>query len=192
MDKKIQTHGLTHQEMKELHEKQIHGQVEMIPANNLDTLKDPYFKEEYGDYKIKEHNKNVYHVAMERREFKTVGGMPRKTSTSSVVKFTKEDFEAATSKQSRTFSGYTTHILHYPANMVGAKKEVAPVKPEGDANETGEIEITLEGIKALTSAKEAKDLYFQVTGEEATKNWTLEKTQQEIIQFLGLEEPPKE
>lgn len=190
--KKIQAHGLTHEEMKSLHEDQIAGQIEKILANNLDTISDPYFKEEFGEYEIKSYNLDIYHIAMEKREFKTIGGLPRKTSTAHVVKMNKEEYAQATAKGSRAFNGFITHILHIPGGKA-AIKQMKDDNAQGDGDGSGngsETVMTLEAIKSLTSAKEAKEIYQQVTGEEATKNWTLEKTQQEIISFLGMDEPP--
>lgn len=169
--------------MKELHLKQIDGTVKMIPANNLDTISDQYFKEEYADFMIKEHNANGVHVAMEKREFKTVGGLPRKVSTSMVQKFTKEVFAQMTAKGSKAFQGYVTHILHLPTDVKIIS--TAPADDDKDGKE-GDAEITLENINAMTSAKEAKELYLHVTGTEAVKNWTLDKVKEEIIAFLGL------
>lgn len=193
--KKIQAHGLTHEEMKSLHEDQIAGQIEKILANNLDTISDPYFKEEFGEYEIKSYNLDIYHIAMEKREFKTIGGLPRKTSTAHVVKMSKEEYAQATAKGSRAFNGFITHILHIPGGKA-AMKQMKDSGAQGDGSgenggEGSEVVMTIEGIKSLTSAKEAKEIYQQVTGEKATQNWTLEKTQQEILSFLGLaDEPP--
>ncbi len=171
--------------MEELHHQQINGEVEMIPANNLGTMNDEYFKEEYSDFKIKAHNAHVYHIATERRDFKTVAGMPRKVSKSMVVKLTKEAFREMTKKGSAAFAGLTVHILHNPEGKQSSIK--VDLGGDGDKDkDNGEKTITIEGINALTSTKEAKALYLEITGTEAVQFWGLDKVKEEIINFLGL------
>jgi hypothetical protein len=178
--------------MEELHLQQMNNEVEFIPANNLETITDPYFKEDYGikdgseGYQIKKYNSHLYHIAMEKREFKTIGGLPKKVSNSAVVKFTEEDFRVATAKTSMTFAGYVTHLLHIPTSKSG-KKPITNIENGISSDKDSGDEITLEGINSITSLKDAKDLYKSVSEKDAGKNWSLEKTKQEIINFLGLE-----
>lgn len=132
MDKSkiIQSHGMTHEEVEELRIKQLHGQVEMIPANNAgDAIRDPYFAKEYYDYQIPAHEKHIFHIATESRMFSPTGATPERTSFSVVQTLTKEAYELQ--KKANAFAGQIVHILNNPElNEVKKAKVEKPVKEE--------------------------------------------------------------
>lgn len=108
----IQAHGLTVDEMAELHYRQKNDlPVPMIQANNSDEsqIKDPYFKEYIG-HQIPRHESHLYHALTDARIFDVATG--RKLSI--VVKhiFTREAFEFQ--KNNFGFSGQVVHVLHNP------------------------------------------------------------------------------
>jgi hypothetical protein len=177
-DKTKQAHGMTHSEMEELHQKQIHGDVEMVAANNAgDNIKDEYFKASYAEHKIPAHEKHVYHVAVESRMFDQNTG--EKSSTSTVKKFGPEAFEFM--KKQEAFKGQTVHILHNPAldEMKGKEKKAAqqenvgggaqvPVEtPEAKAKRLQEEEkATRAGLESMT-VDQLKEVYTSETGNPA-------------------------
>lgn len=114
-EKRIQAHGITVGEMKELGYRQANdpASIATIPGNNAgDKITDRFFKEEFGNYTLPMHERFHYHVATESRMFAPGGAEPVKTSTASVHKLTKEAYEFQ--KKHGAFNGQIVHILHNP------------------------------------------------------------------------------
>lgn len=108
-------HGLTHGELAHIGELQQTGQeVPMIPANQggKDQIGDPYFKEQFGDWQIPEHEKGSYHVAQEARLFAQTGTTPTRLSIASIVKMHPEAFKHY--MDNGQDKGKVIHILHDP------------------------------------------------------------------------------
>jgi hypothetical protein len=127
-NKQKQAHGLTHEEMQDLHYKQIQGDIQKVPANNAgDKIGDKYFKEEFADYEVPVYEKHLYHVVSEPRSFNPATG--EKTSVASLKKFTKKAYEFQ--KVNHGFDGHTVHILHNPElEDVKAKKDLKQLNQE--------------------------------------------------------------
>lgn len=136
--RKHQAHGLTVEEMKELHYKQVHepDTIEMVePNNGGDKITDPYFAKDYGDYMLPIHERHVYHVAAEARAFRSSGAIAERTSVSTVHKLTKEAYEFQ--KKNKAFEGQIVHILHNP-ELEQVSKPTAPKAPKAPAKNEGE------------------------------------------------------
>lgn len=150
-DKIIQSHGMTHAEVEDLRIRQMQNQVKMVPANNAgEAIKDEYFKKEYSDHKIPDHEKHIYHVAIESRTFRSSGPTAEKLSNSTVQKFTKEAFEFQ--KKHNAFNGQVVHILH---------------NPELNKKHDGGNDIAPGKVVQLADMKvdDLRDRYTELTGE---------------------------
>lgn len=111
---KHQAHGFTHAQIEEIGMQQVNGEEPLIPANNAapDQIGDPFFKKDYANFKIAEHEKGYYHVAKEARLFSQTGAEPLRLSVPSVIKMFPKMFEFM--KENHAFDGAITHILHDP------------------------------------------------------------------------------
>ena len=146
-DEKIQSHGITKGQMKDLQYQQQQGDVKMIDANNVgDNIKDKEFAKEFADYQLPEAEKDHYHVVAEARLFNQTTG--EKISNPVVHKYTKEAFEF--NKKHHGFDGQTVHILHNPTKTVAEKE-------------------TEDDFDVMTVAQ-LKEAYKEITGEDAPKN----------------------
>jgi hypothetical protein len=151
---KLQAHGLTQEQMVDLQYKQMHNEVEYVPANNAEEIKDKYFKEFEG-HQIPEHEKHIYHVVSETRFFNQQSG--EKTSTPVVNTFTKEAFEFH--KKHNGFAGQTVHLLHNPElNNIKAKEEKKQADPDPDDGDLDDL--TVVDLKAK---------YLELSGKDAPK-----------------------
>ena len=116
MDKNatIQAHGKTHAEIEEIGQQQVNGEEVFIPANNAkpDQIGDPYFKTDFADHKIADHEVGYYHIAKEARLFSQTGAVPQRLSVPQVIKLTPKFYEFM--KENHAFDGSITHILHDP------------------------------------------------------------------------------
>ncbi len=148
--KKYQAHGLTEAEMVDLQYDQNNNQVEMVPANNADEIKDKYFKQ-FEDWQIPKHEQHVYHVATEQRLFNQATG--EKLSDAVVKTFTKEAFEFQ--KKNHGFVGQDVLILHNPTLANNESKKKVDEDEDNDADLSGETVATL------------KEKYKEITGEDA-------------------------
>jgi len=142
-----QAHGLTHEEMEELHYKQVSGEeIETVSSNNAgDKISDPYFKTEFSEYEIPVHEKHIYHVAEEIRQFKTSGPTPEKTSSATLQKYTKEAYEFM--KNNHGFDGKIVHILHNPELETQKQRDQ---KQQGEGQEGENKGETLAGANTNT------------------------------------------
>lgn len=122
--KTMQAHGLTHKQIEEIGLAQKNGEVNLIPANNAGKgqINDPYFKEDYADYKIPDYEeKNTYHVAEESRQFKAFGATPERMSVPKVNKYNLAAFKFM--QDNHGFEGKIVHILHDPTKASGDVEE---------------------------------------------------------------------
>lgn len=146
MDKpRIQAHGLTEAQMTDLQYKQIHGEVEYVPANNAENIKDPHFKD-FEKHQIPEHEQHIYHVVTESRLFNQTSG--EKISEPVVKTFTKEAFKFH--DKHNGFAGQAVHILHNPELNDSSKKK------ENEDDELGDLKVA-----------ELRDKYHELSGKDA-------------------------
>jgi hypothetical protein len=153
-------HGLTHGQLAHIAELQQTGQdVPMIPANNgaKDQIGDLYFKEEYGDWEIPEHEKGFYHLAQEPRLFAQFGATPQRLSVSSVVKMHPPAYKHF--MDNGMDKGKVIHILHNPTLEGKAK-------PKATAEEEDEDEGTDFDSYTVAELRE----YIEATTGEAPKS----------------------
>lgn len=195
-DKK-RAHGRTFAENKAIREKQVRGEVEMIPANNAGNFQDDYFKKVFEGYQIPEHERDCYHVALEARSFNPSTG--EKLSKPRVQTYSRMTYtNMRDQKPYSGFHGFSVHVLHDPTRTtVAPKKAVAPAPvpaPEQDDTKDevnardeqfGVIANKLKyqnGVTAelLPELKDAKEFYEFVTGLAPAKSWNKAKTYLEI------------
>lgn len=165
---KIQSHGMTHQQVEDLRHHQLNNDKIKTyePNNGGEKIKDPVFKELYGDYQVPYHEMGHYHVAMEARSWKNTGATAERTSVATVQKFTKEAYDHQL--KNNAFNGYIVHIIHNPT-LPGAEAATknalaGPTTEDGDEGEEGSGDGP--ELSAMT-VSELKDLYKHKTGEEA-------------------------
>jgi|GEM_PF-6047881 len=119
----LQAHGITQAEMRDTHRQQTENNEEFITANNVENLTDKFFIEEYGAHKIRNVDRNCFHLAQETRLFDQASG--QKLSKSSVLIESPEQYHRL--KESDTFLGRTIEILHDPRlKAEEPKSEPAP------------------------------------------------------------------
>ncbi len=163
---------MTVQQVKDLHYKQQVNpdKIEKIPANCAKEINEKYFKDVYTGYKINAYEKDFYHIVQEIRTFKKNTDI--KTSKPSVLKLNKAMFKKM--KETNGFKGLATYILHNP--------ELSALKSTKDSiNDTGDDEFD---YQASADMKKLKAFYTEITGEEAVKNWSIDKTKEQIREFL--------
>lgn len=130
--KTIQAHGFTHAEIEEIGQQQVNGEETMIAANNAkpDQIGDPYFKKDYANFQIADHEVGFYHIAKEARLFSQTGAEPIRLSTPSVIKLNPKFYEFM--KDNHAFDGAITHILHDPSKASASKVEDEDEEEGGD------------------------------------------------------------
>lgn len=106
----ILAHGLTARQKEEVKLRKLSRDIEMIPANKRDQLKDKHFKEDYAEVMIPMHNRFLYYVAMENRLFNTSNG--ERQSAPILQTFDKETWK--TFSNTDVFKTYTSEIVHNP------------------------------------------------------------------------------
>lgn len=119
----VRAYGQTFGDLEKIKNNQIHGTVNMIEANNAkaEDFTDKYFREDYSGYKIPDHDKMHYHVAIEARGFNQQSG--EKFSHPHVQCMDVATFNSMMAmKPYDGFHGMSVHILHNPT-----KKEKAVV-----------------------------------------------------------------
>jgi hypothetical protein len=101
-DNKLQGNNLTVGEMKDLHQKQLSGEVEEVDTNKPDNT-----------FKIPAHETHLLHASIENVEFDPKSGARK--SKASVRAFDPQDFIRMTKE--RAFEGLEVKILHDPRNV---------------------------------------------------------------------------
>lgn len=113
-------HGMSRKQLDDFHYNQIHNQVKKIPANRAKLINDKFFKEEFSDYEIAEHDAMHYHVIQEARVFDQQTG-DRKTKP--VIQIYNEAMFNFMTKNDG-FKGMITFVIHDPqkAEKIDNKK----------------------------------------------------------------------
>jgi hypothetical protein len=109
-EQKVLAHNLTAEQLQEIKYNQMHGTVEMVPANVELT------------HEIPAHEAHCFHVRQEMREYSRTTG--DKLSSPRVQVYTQDDWKVV--KESRVLEGYTVEILHNPIlgqEVVSPKKK---------------------------------------------------------------------
>lgn len=154
----IVAHGMTARQFEELKLRKLSNDIEMIPANLAAKLQDEIFAKEFGDYEIKMHERQHYHVIQEMRLFNQ--GTGKRDSVAAVVTYDKAMWP--TVKDSDVFKDYTRELVHNPeleeknAPMITLKytltdEEVAAQSEEAVSGDEAEVK-----PKAKAKAKAAK------------------------------------
>lgn len=201
-DKK-RAHGRTFAENKAIREKQVRGEVEMIPANNAGNFQDDYFKKVFEGYQIPEHERDCYHVALEARSFNPSTG--EKLSKPRVQTYSRMTYtNMRDQKPYSGFHGFSVHVLHDPTRLSAKKvaEALKPTPPPAPAfdnggtvplktreEELGAIarKLTYEGADPaalLPDLKDAKEFYTFATGKDADNNWNRPKVYAEISAWV--------
>lgn len=145
---KIQSHGLTQNEMKEIKEHQMRGDVEMISGNKV------------SKYKIPAHEKNLIHFSTERVLFAEDG---TKISKPRYHVKTVEDYERMSQTEKKegqltnpeaAFAGMRVVILHDPRTGAAEQKKEA-------------VTLTTEEKLQNMSEESVREFYASTFGEEA-------------------------
>src|ERR1700760_1678114 len=140
---KIQSHGLTHKEVKEIQYAQSNGNVKKIKANRD------------SNYEINEHEAHLVHVTLDDDQWEK----GKKLSSPRVAKFYKDDFDKMSKTEvedvngvkkypENAFSQWKVDIIHYPGNIPKGK-ELTSAK----------------GLESLND-KELLDKYIEIFGEK--------------------------
>ena len=184
----------------------INEDIEMIPANNRDSLTDKFFKKEYAEHEIKMHERGFYHIAMEHRSFDRDSGERNSFSFVNIMSVAAYNM----GKKNNGFIGYTMNIIHDPLmEEKGAKivtlnytltdeeialEEVKRAQLEESPNDAEDDEPIDETtiimpkneseVEGIADIKHAKAIYANLVGKEAGAKWNLAKVKSEISKLL--------
>jgi hypothetical protein len=97
-------------EKEEIRLRTANDDIETIEPNLLSQLTDEHFQKDFKDYRVKMHERQFYHVAIEDRAFNPSSG--KRESYAHVTTFDKPTW--ANIKNSDPFKAKTTAIIHDP------------------------------------------------------------------------------
>lgn len=157
--------------MRDLQLKQMHKEVKMVQANNASDIKDPYFKEDYGDWMIEQTELHLFHVAIESRSFKSVGVTPERISVPRIQKYSPEVFAALNKGQG--FTGMVVHVLHNPEKTTAGSNNEKGLKVINGIGEAKEELLLANGVKTIEKLSSLTDAELtsldEVDGLSATE-----------------------
>lgn len=149
-------HGQTVAQVERIRDIQagkIREAFKTVKANRLDTIKDRYVLDQFGNYEVVEHERGFYHIYQEARLFDQTTGT--KMSTGTVQTYSVQTF--AELERTKAFKAFThVIILHDPTIKEEPKKEVPKMPEAGDSFANDDLAQAT--VTAVAPAANADDL----------------------------------
>lgn len=188
----IRAHGLTERQMNELALRKQSGEVEMIPANLAHKIQDPDFASDFAGYKIPMHERFMYHVALEHREYSRTQRNQRE-SVANVQVFDSVTWQSI--KDTEVMRDYTREIIHNPeleekdAPLVTlyytlTDEELKEIEEAKKGKDSEPKKYTVEEVSAITNIKEAFEAHKAIVGKYPKKGTELQPVIEAVLKEL--------